>query len=148
VSDPAGKSVGDAAVKIRDTQTGLQRAIKTNAEGTFRATALPVGLYTLETTAPGFGTSRAENIALTVGETKTINITLQLAGVTTQVTVQENALIVNEADVSNGTTLNERAIEDLPIRGRNFAQFMQLTPNSMQEQNRSALWSMDSVRTW
>ena len=46
------------------------------------------------------------------------------------------ASIVNEADVSNGTSLNERAIEDLPIRGRNFAQFMQLTPNSMQEQNR------------
>jgi hypothetical protein len=136
VSDSSGKSIAAAGVTVRDTQTGLQRALKTNADGTFRASALAVGLYTLETTASGFGTSRVENIALTVGETKTVNITLQVAGVATQVTVQDNVLVVNEADVSNGTTLNERAIEDLPIRGRNFAQFMQLTPNSMQEQNR------------
>src|SRR5712692_5638867 len=136
VSDPSGKSIAAASVTLRDTQTGMRRVLKTNAEGAFRASALPVGLYILETTAPGFGTARVENIALTVGETKTVNTTLQVAGVATQVTVQDNALVVNEADVSNGTTLNERAIEDLPIRGRNFAQFMQLTPNSMQEQNR------------
>ena len=81
VSDSSGKSIATAGVTVRDTQTGLQRALKTNADGTFRASALAVGLYTLEATAPGFGTSRAENIALTVGETKTVNITLQVAGV-------------------------------------------------------------------
>src|SRR5712692_6241510 len=136
VSDPSGKTIAAAAIVVRDTQTGLQRALKTNAEGSFRASALPVGLYTVEATSDGFGTARVTNIALTVGETKTVSITLQVSSVSTQVTVQENAQIVNEADVSNGTSLNERAIEDLPIRGRNFAQFMQLTPNSMQEQNR------------
>ena len=136
VSDPSGKTIAAAAIAVRDTQTGLQRALKTNAEGSFRASALPVGLYTLEATSEGFGTARVTNIALTVGETKTVSITLQVSSVSTQVTVQENAQIVNEADVSNGTSLNERAIEDLPIRGRNFAQFLQLTPNSMQEQNR------------
>jgi hypothetical protein len=136
VSDPSGKTIAAAAIAVRDTQTGLQRALKTNAEGSFRASALPVGLYTVEATSEGFGTARVTNIALTVGETKTVSITLQVSSVSTQVTVQENAQIVNEADVSNGTSLNERAIEDLPIRGRNFAQFLQLTPNSMQEQNR------------
>src|SRR6476646_980707 len=136
VSDPGGKTIASANIVVRETQTGLQRVLKTNAEGTFRASALPVGLYAMETTSDGFGTSRVTNIALTVGETKTVNITLQVSSVSTQVIVQEQAQIVNEADVSNGTSLNERAIEDLPIRGRNFAQFMQLTPNSMQEQNR------------
>ena len=136
VSDASGKTISSADIVIRETQTGWQRALKTNAEGAFRASALPVGLYAMEATAGGFGTSRATNIALTVGETKTVNLTLQVSSVSTQVMVQENAQVVNEADVSNGTSLNERAIEDLPIRGRNFAQFLQLTPNSMQEQNR------------
>jgi len=136
ISDPTGKSVGGATITLRETQTGLVRSATANGEGVFHAGALPVGLYTMEVTYAGFGTSRAENIALTVGETKTVNLTLQLAGVSSQVTVQENAQIVNEADVSNGTLLNQRAIEDLPMRGRNFAQFLQLTPNSMQEQNR------------
>ena len=136
VSDPSGQFIAFADITIHGTQTGLQRALKTNATGTFRVSSLPVGIYTLEAVSAGFGTSKADNIALTVGETKTVNIRLQVASVSTQILVQENALVVNEADVSNGTTLNERAIEDLPIRGRNFAQFLQLTPNSMQEQNR------------
>ncbi len=135
VSDPSGKAVAGADVRILDTQRGLRRDLKTGPEGVFRASALPVGLYSVETTAPGFATARVD-ITLTVGETKTINVALPIAGVNTEVTVVDGAVVVNEADVSNGTTLNERAIEDLPIRGRNFAQFMQLTPNSMQEQNR------------
>ncbi len=136
VSDPSGRSVDAARITVRETTTGLQRVLKTNAEGAFRASALPVGLYNLEATSQGFGTSRTEKIALTVGETKTVNITLQVSSVSTQITIQESAQIVNESDVSSGTSLNERTIEDLPIRGRNFAQFLQLTPNSMQEQNR------------
>src|SRR5713226_1342660 len=136
VSDPSGKTIAAAEITLRETRTGFQRALKTNAEGAFRASALPVGLYTMEATSKDFGTSKVMDITLTVGETKTVNVTLQVSSVSTQVTVQENAQIVNEADVSSGTSLNERAIEDLPIRGRNFAQFLQLTPNSMQEQNR------------
>lgn len=136
VSDPSGKTVAAVQIVVRETQTGLQRTLKTNAEGVFRASALPVGLYNVEANFTGFGTSKATNIALTVGETKSVNITLQVSNVTTEVTVTDCAQIVNETDVSNGTSLNERAIEDLPIRGRNFAQFLQLTPNSMQEQNR------------
>lgn len=135
-SDASGKAIVSADISIKNTQTGLVRSLKTGADGNFHANALPVGLYTLDAAAAGFGAARVQNIALTVGETKTVNIILQVASVNTQVTVVEQAQVVNEADVSNGTTLNERAIENLPIRGRNFAQFMQLTPNSMQEQNR------------
>src|SRR5262245_51680423 len=91
VSDSSGKSIASAAITVRETQTGLQRALKTNAEGAFRVSALPVGLYSMEATSAGFGTSRVTNIALTVGETKTVNLTLQVASVSTQVTVQESA---------------------------------------------------------
>ena len=136
VSDASAKAIGAADVTVRDADTGLVRTAKATADGAFRFSALPVGTYTLETTAQGFGTARAEKISLTVGETKTVNLVLQVATVNTQVTVIEQAQIVNEADVSNGTSLNEKAIEDLPMRGRNFAQFLQLTPNSMQEENR------------
>src|SRR4051812_43001051 len=88
VVDTSGKTIASADIVIRETQTGLQRALKTNAEGAFRASALPVGLYVVEATFQGFGTSRVTNIALTVGETKTTNITLQVSSLSTQVTVQ------------------------------------------------------------
>ncbi len=136
VVDVSGRLIEGAEVTVRETQIGLQRRVLTNGEGQFRSGPLPVGIYVVEATAPGFGTGRVEDLTVTVGETKTVNLTLQIASVTTQVTVSTDAVIVNESDVSNSLTINSRAIEDLPIRGRNFTQFIQLTPNSMQEQNR------------
>src|SRR5260370_22064882 len=79
VSDATGKVIAAAAVAIRETQTGLERKLTTNAEGEFRAAALPVVVYTVEATASGFAAARAGNLALTVCETKRANFTLQVA---------------------------------------------------------------------
>src|SRR5436190_20948347 len=79
VTDPSGKSIESAVVTIRETQTGLQRTVKTNAEGGYRAGALPVGTYSAMAAAPGFSTGTVENIALTVGDTRTVNLTLPVA---------------------------------------------------------------------
>ncbi len=136
VLDPAGGSVAKAVVTIRSAGTGLTRSAVTDGDGRYAISALPVGSYVVEATASGFGTARVSGVDVVVGETRTVNPALQVAATSSQVTIVEGAQIVNETEVSNGTSLNERAIEDLPIRGRNFAQFMQLTPNSMQEQNR------------
>src|SRR4051812_32041958 len=72
VSDPSGKAVGAAEITLKETQTGFQRTLKTNTEGAFRASALPVGLFTMEAVSPGFSTARVANIGLTVGDTKTV----------------------------------------------------------------------------
>src|SRR5438128_11929938 len=91
VSDPAGKSIASADIALRETQTGFQRTLKTNAEGAFRASALPVRLYSMEVTSAGFGNSRVTHIALTVRDKKIVNISSQDSSVSTQVTVQESA---------------------------------------------------------
>src|SRR6266700_2851585 len=109
VSDATGRVIAAAAVAIRETQTGLERKLTTNAEGEFRAAALPVGVYTVEATASGFAASRAENLALTVGETKRANFTLQVASVSTAVTVVGDTQVVNLADASNSISINARA---------------------------------------
>jgi hypothetical protein len=136
VSDPSGSFVSRADVSLKSNTTGMVRKATTDSDGRFAIAAVPVGSYTLEVTADGFGTTRVPAVDVAVGETRTVNAALQVSATSTQISVIDGAQIVNATEVSNGTSLNERAIEDLPIRGRNFAQFMQLTPNSMQEQNR------------
>ncbi len=136
VTDPSGTFVPKAEVTVRSVGTGLLRKATTDSEGRYLVAALPVGTYVLDATAEGFGTARVSGIEVIVGETQTVNPALLIATTSSQVTVVERAQIVNETEIASSTSLNERAIEDLPIRGRNFAQFMQLTPNSMQEQNR------------
>ncbi|MDQ6706767.1 MAG: TonB-dependent receptor, partial [Acidobacteriota bacterium] len=136
VSDPAGQSIQAATVKVLQTQTGSRRDVTTNADGEFHAGALPVGSYQLDATAPAFGTARVQGITLTVGETKSVNVTLQVASVSSEVTVSTDAQVVDQSDPSDSVTIDSRAVEDLPIRGRNFTEFVQLSPNVMQEQDR------------
>ena len=82
---------------------------------------------------------RAKNLELTVGQTATLQMALQIESTSTAITIDAAAEIVNRADTSNSTTIGERAIERLPIRGRNFAEFIQLTPGVMQEGNRNGI---------
>ncbi len=136
VLDPTAKAVHAAKVTLVGSQTGTRREVATDPEGQFRIGALPVGTYNLEVTASGFAQSTSTGIALTVGETKSITVSLGMASVSSQVTVEANAAIVNLTDTSNSVSIGERAIQDLPIRGRNFTEFVQLSPGVMQEQNR------------
>src|SRR5881296_191889 len=136
VSDPDNNFVSGAGITIRETQTGLERKLQTDSNGQFRAAALPVGTYTVEAVAAGFGVARIGNLTLAVGETKDLNITLRLASVQTEVLVVEVADVIDRSDPSNSININSRAIADLPIRGRNFTEFVQLSPNVTQESNR------------
>ena len=136
VLDPSAKAIHAATVIVVGKQTGTRREVSTDTEGLFRVGALQVGIYDVEVNASGFATSLNTGITLTVGETKSVTLTLGLASVSSQVTVEANAAIVNLTDTSNSVSISERAIQDLPIRGRNFTEFVQLSPGVMQEQNR------------
>ena len=136
ILDPTGQSVSNATVTALSPQTGYRRQVSSDGSGDFRLSGLPVGLYEVEATANGFANSRVTGIELTVGQTRIISVTLSLASVSTEVTVEGSALVVSQADIHNSVTLNERTIQDLPIRGRNFTEFVQLSPGVMQEQNR------------
>ena len=136
VLDPSGNAVQGAEVNATETQTGFRRKTSTTGDGKFRFSSMPVGLYTIEVAASGFGAAKSGSIEALVGETKSLTISLTVATVNTAVTVEAFAEIVNQADTNNSTLINERAIENLPIRGRNFTEFIQLSPNVMQEGNR------------
>src|SRR5262249_5347543 len=102
----------------------------------FRLGALPVGQYRVEVSAPGFAKAVVEEVSLMVGETKTLHVSLQVSSVNTEITVVADAQIVNQNDAANTISINVPAIDDLPLRGRNFTEFVQLAPNVTQESNR------------
>lgn len=139
ITDPAGQGVASANVSLRITETGQVRKVVTGEDGHFVASALPVGVFELEASAAGFATARATAVELPVGERKTVNIGLQIATANTQIVVVDSYNVVNSEDTHNSVVINSRAIRDLPIRGRNFQEFAQLTPNVTQEGNRYGL---------
>src|SRR6266550_9229600 len=70
VLDPSGAVVAGAEVRIVNQDTGaLTRTTKTDANGSFNATLLPVGNYTVNVASSGFQEAKFINVAVRVTET-------------------------------------------------------------------------------
>src|SRR5262247_2711430 len=54
VKDPSGAAINKAQVQVINKQTGAtERTVTTNADGSFNATLLPIGIYRVVITATG-----------------------------------------------------------------------------------------------
>jgi hypothetical protein len=139
ITSPDGREIGGASVTIRNTETGYARTLTTNERGQYTASVLPVGTYLIEVKASGFAITKREVVTLTVGRTDTVNLRMELASVSQSVTVTANLSTLDTEEGATGATVGQRAIADLPIRGRNFTDFIQLTPGIVQESDRKGL---------
>jgi carboxypeptidase family protein len=139
VLDPDSRPVAGVTVILRNEATGYQRTVETNGTGRFSAVAMPVGSYAVEAMAPRFATQRLSGVRLAVGATPSLTVKLGLAALTEQVTVSGEATRLDPTLPSTSTSINLKAVSDLPIRGRNFVEFALLTPNISQEANRNGL---------
>ncbi len=138
VIDPEGRPVPGVAVGVRNTDTEYARVLTTDDRGRFVAPAMPVGVYVVEATLSGFATTRQTDVTLAVGLTQTVQLRLSLAGVSEAVTVA-GTLQTDTTGAAAAARLDLRQIADLPVRGRNFTEFVQLTPSVVQESDRSGL---------
>lgn len=126
VLDPNGAAVPNADIKIRNVATGFSRELKSNEAGQYRAVALDPGTYDVTCEFQGFAPSKLSNVVLTVGSAVTVDITLSVQATATTIEVGET--MTSDVMPAPSATLNSRAIENLPINGRRFQDFAQLTP--------------------
>ena len=135
VKDQSGAVVNTATVKATNLDTAFSRSAPTNGYGQYRIDYLPVGRYTVEVKASGFERFVQENIALTVDQTQTIEITLSVGSATETVTVTEAPPLVNTSDAVLGGTLVGEEILGTPLVNRNVYSEIGLTPGVMANNN-------------
>ncbi len=130
VRDPTGEPVAGAQVTVLHLETGLRRTLVTTERGIFVAALLPVGTYDLLARSPGqFGDVRQQGVVLRLGDM--VELTLQLRPVELEellVTGETPTPLVNPAETANASRLTREAVENLPNNGRNFLDFVLLTP--------------------
>ena len=142
VSDTSGGRIAGARVSVRETSTHLERNASSNSEGAFRLAELPVGTYEVTVAQPGFNSYHHAGVALALGATAHLDILLQSAGVTTQVTVTAQPPAIDPAQTSVSTAVDKERIEELPVESRNYLNFALLAPgvsSSAQQPGRRAL---------
>ena len=80
VTDSSGRALPGATVVVQQEATGLRRATATSHNGVYSIPELPVGAYTVVFTHDGFRSVRFENVIQSLGRTRTLNASLQVAG--------------------------------------------------------------------
>jgi hypothetical protein len=127
VTDASGGVVHGAQVKVRNNDTGLEQSAATKSDGSFSVADLPIGTYTVSFSQDGFRTEVHSQIPVQANHTTTVNGALQPGQVSSQVTVTSTPLL-NQADTTNGYTLNAELIEATPLGTGSFTQLALLSP--------------------
>src|ERR1017187_7944784 len=124
--DTTGAMIQYAKLRLSSNATGFQRQAETNENGLAQIISLPPGEYTLTAAAQGFKTA-AQILHLTVGQSASTTMTLSVQ-VTTEITVSDVAETVSTYKAEVSEVIDEKNIDNLPINGRNFIDFVMLTP--------------------
>src|SRR5260370_26755340 len=128
VVDQTGSAVANATVTLRNQGTNQTRTMSTNAEGSFRASELPVGPYELRIQSPGFSPYVNNAIAVSIGRVVQVTVRLAPATVQQQITVSEQPPSIDPTQTTEATTIDHERIEESPVVSRNYLDFVLLSP--------------------
>src|SRR5215467_2262682 len=127
VQDANGAAIVKASITLRNLDTNQAYTANSNDVGYYIVPTLPPGKYELAVASTGFGKYTQTGIALTVGQTATVNVTLK-------VTVEESMSVTGETPLIEPTrtevsqVIETKQIATLPVSGRLFTDFALLTP--------------------
>ncbi len=128
VTDPSGAPVPNAALLIRNTDTGYTRQLSTDSDGRYVAPNLPIGTYSVEATAPSFAPLRQNGIHIGAGTDSTIDEALKTGSVATEVTVTSEAPMIEAARSDLGRTISAAETQNLPLTSRNPYNYILFQP--------------------
>jgi hypothetical protein len=136
VTDPSGAAVAGAIVTVTNIDTNFTQTAKTDSVGTYLIRPLPIGNYTLAIEAAGFARYVQKGIVLTVNLEATQDVRLKVgAGKAETILITAEAELINTSSAELGTTINEAAISELPLDGRDPSSLVFLIPGSVDVQH-------------
>src|SRR5580692_8046164 len=127
VQDPTGAGVAKAQITLVSTNTGAKRAATSDSSGNYRFVSLAPGNYKISVEAPGFSKSEAE-VTLLTEQNVNLPIALKVGSARESVVVSTQAPIVDTADSRTELTLENEAVAELPIVGRNLVTLVTMAP--------------------
>lgn len=130
VVDGTGSVVQNAEVRIRNTGTAAERKLTSDQSGRFVGDLLPVGIYDVHVSAPGFKTASQAGIRLNVADRLGLTIRLEVGQVTDSVQVTAEAPLIKTETGELGFHITTKQVTDLAISNRNFLALQQLIPGA------------------
>ena len=127
VTDSTGAIVVGASIEVVNTATGIAYHSTTDSSGSYRVTQLPPGTYTMAVSNSGFQTQKLQPFKLFVDQQFQQNIALAVGAATQTVSVNAAALLIDTQSSNQGQIIENQAINNLPLNGRDYLQLAQLS---------------------
>src|SRR5881296_1951444 len=128
VKDTSGALIPGVSITVKHTETGQTRTAISSDSGSYNVPLLPVGAYEISTMMPGFKQQLRSGINLVVGQQAVIDVILEVGAAAEQITVSEEAPLVNTTLSSTSGLITEQQVKDLPLNGRSFDRLLELNP--------------------
>jgi hypothetical protein len=128
VTDSTGAVIVNARVTIENRATQVRRVLETNTSGDYAAPGLDPGLYSIAAEAPNFSKALREQVQIEVGNDLKIDFALQPGASTEVVQVRDEAPLVDTTSTTLSGVLSNKAINELPLQGRDFQNLLALHP--------------------
>src|SRR6266446_1240396 len=126
VSDTSGAVIPNSRVTLHNPLTNQSRTVTMDEQGFFRAAQLPVGSYEVRVEQIGFAPYRQAGVQASLGQTVHLDIVLAPASASEQVTVNAQPSSLDPSQASVVSSVDQERIEELPVRSRNYLDFVLL----------------------
>jgi carboxypeptidase family protein len=131
VTDSSGAVLPGVTVTIENQATHDVRTAPTNETGDYLFNLLPIGTYTVKVELQGFST-QTTRVALSAGDRVRFDPKLQLGAVQENVTVTAESPLLQTDTATVSSLVSEKAVQDLPVSGRNAMRLVQLVPGAFE----------------
>jgi len=118
VVDATKAAIPGATLTIVEIHSGTTSKTLSNREGRYRIPFLATGDYSLTVEAEGFERLVQQNIALSAGEQRSLDLILHPGSVSATVTVTAAVPQLSMTDTSVGQVVTTDEVADLPLNGR------------------------------
>ncbi len=136
VRDSSGSVLPRAHVMIQNAGTGQTFELESNDQGIYVSPPLRSGDFVITVTAQGFEKS-AKRVTLDVSQRAAVDFELKVGSITQEVNVVDVTSVLQTESTTLSNLRTEKAIKDLPLNGRNFAQLLQLSAGVMPAQTQT-----------
>jgi len=125
--DPSGAALPGVTVCLTRGGSGECKSVLSDKNGLFVFPLLPPGKYSLSANKADFQPVSLPELQISVTETLRLEIQLQLATRYEHANVMSSTPMVQTETSALGRVVNERAVSNLPLATRNFAQITGLS---------------------
>jgi hypothetical protein len=128
VTDPTGRLIVGATIKVLAVDTGLSEEQQTNSKGYYRFPGLAVGDYKVTVSSMGFKTQVVEDVLLRVGQTRTLDAQLGVGAISETLEVKASEAPSDRSSAEESTVIDTNRIANLPVNGRDWSSLTMLAP--------------------